>query len=146
MRLKNYNKYLKLLLEYAKLCRVEVYENELEDADGDYYKRVINLDKKLSQSSEIAVLLHELGHFLDEMVNPVLNERPELNRAYEIFNDPLFMGEMTYKQRKALIACEKRAWVYGKVIAKKLKIKLGSWYDKEMRAGMSCYKAVKVRE
>lgn len=148
--LKNYNLYLKRLLDYSKLAKVVVWDKPMakpnDDSNylGEYLTRgrVINLESTLTQKETLAVLLHELGHFLDEMLNPEKANNKNLLSAYQKFfvNKP-----MTPKQKLLILECETTAWNYGKGLAKKLKIPLGDWYEKEMMCGLAEYNAIKTQ-
>lgn len=143
--IKNYTTYYNKLLAYAELCGVKVYFAELKDNEqgkdmGEYlYKnRSINLNKKMTEKETLAVLLHELGHFMDDKINP---KSRSTERAYEKLNNN---KKLTPHQRELIIRCERVAWEYGEGLAKKFKIPLGSWFYNELQAGMSNYYSLKT--
>lgn len=147
--IKNYNIYLNKLLDYCKLVNVVVYDAKLKnDKDDSYFTgeyrtrgRVIKLEESLTQKETLAVLLHEIGHFIDEMFDPEKANHKNLLSAYQKFfsNKP-----MTHKQKLLIIDCETTAWNYGRVLAKKLKIPVGDWFEKEMMAGLAEYNSIKT--
>lgn len=146
-KLKNYIDYYNKLLDYAKVCHInvfmaELYENQDEKDLGEYLyeSRTINLNKKLTQKELIATLLHELGHFEDHKINGI-NEKVE--QAYKNLNNGVLP---TVNQKRLIVECEQKAWDYGESLAKKLKIPLGSWYTKEVLAGMTNYYSLKTRK
>ena len=148
MKLKNYQKYLNKLLDQSAMWEVTVYSASLKAALGEYVsgKRVINLDENMDESEEIAVLLHELGHFMDDMEYPKLNSEKILLAAYGDIYAKEENVVLSRKARDLVVECERRAWEKGRVVAKKLKIPLGSWYDKEELAGISEYLSIKLKK
>lgn len=122
--LPNYDKYMQRLETFAKILGIKI-EYGQEDGEGSFSPshRKIKLDTDLQPSEEVATLLHELGHAIDDMLVDKTIER-SINAAYSIIYDT----KGTVKQRDIVMNCEKRAWHYGRKIAKQLKIKLGKWY------------------
>lgn len=122
--LKNHSRYLEKINAYAEAVGVNIEYSHI-DSEGSFSpsRRRININPDLSDSEEIAVLLHEFGHFLDDSI---LHLKPdhELNIAY----GRVYQGDPTAHQSALVLECEKRAWEYGKVVAKKLRIPLGKWY------------------
>ena len=147
MKLRNYQKYLNKLLDQSAMWEVTVYSAALKSNLGEYVsgKRVINLEETMDQSEEIAVLLHELGHFLDDMEDPGFNNGKILLAAYGVINVKEENAVLSRKAKALVIECERRAWAKGRVLAKKLKIPLGSWYDVEELAGIAEYSAIKLK-
>jgi hypothetical protein len=139
--LPKYDDYLQKLEHYAEASAVEIVRKEY-DSDGAYIPqyRTIILDKDLEESSEIAVLLHELGHQLDDAFQNKTIEK-NLDRAYKA----AYNKTPTEAQLQLVVDCEARAWECGRAIAKKLRIKLGKWYDKEVTSAMDFYRSIKTR-
>ncbi len=136
-----YQDYLQRLKDYADLCGIRVIYHDLDGDDGAYYGRTIELRDSLEDTEEVAVFLHELGHFIHESKTRYKASK-RLNRAYDKFN----RGTPLTRHQKALIlVCERRAWVEGASLARQLKIPRGQWFQKEMRAGLSAYRVAKVR-
>lgn len=133
-RLRRYEDYLTKLQHYAAACDIEI-EYRLEPSDGLYIpsQRKVVLDKDLEPGEEIATLLHELGHMLDDAL-----QEPDsnLNRAYQA----VYRKKPTINQRRLVLECEQRAWDCGRGIAKKLRIPLGKWYDREMQDALQSYR------
>lgn len=133
MRLPKYEDYKKRLENYAKAHSVK-----LEYGDEDIFipsRNKIRLDANSEESTEIAALLHELGHFLDFLtVNPQDTHRS--HKAYEAY----YKSKHTAKDGKLVLASEKKAWDLGREIAKRLKIRLGKWYDREEKAALKAYR------
>lgn len=123
--LKYYGEYRDRIEQYAAACGIKIkYDNK--DGEGSYepHKRLIRIDPNLSDSCEIAVLLHELGHCLD---NNLLTKKidKKLSKAYTA----VYRARETKKQLAIVVRCEIRAWKYARAIAKKLRIPLGKWFD-----------------
>ena len=135
-KLKNYEKYLSKIEFYAKAIGIKIEYAE-EPSEGAYIpaRHKVRIDTDLSESSEIATLLHELGHEMDDTLTvPVY----KLERAYEA----TYKDKPTKAQLKLVLECERKAWYYGKVIAAKLKIKLGKWYDECEKNAIAGYKGI----
>jgi hypothetical protein len=134
-KLPKYRDYYDKLVLYIAACELTLERREV-GGDGEYIpnRRVIALDIDLDESSEIAILLHELAHsFDDALANPKTLKK--LDKAYSA----MFKNEANEKQAALILECEKRAWTYGRAIAKKLRIPLGAWYDKEEKSGLEGY-------
>lgn len=133
--LKNHDLYMEKLLAYAYACEITIEYKEM-DGDGSYVpsRRKVKLDKDLPESTEVATLLHELGHSLDDNLT---DKKIELvmDKAYKAF----YKRSANKRQVEHVVECEKRAWVYGRGIAKKLRIPLGKWYDEEERTALEGY-------
>lgn len=133
--LPNYDAYQAKILAYAEACEIKVQYRD-QPGDGAYIPtlRKIAIDKDLPESTEIATLLHELGHAMDETL---LDKRvaKRLNRLY--------MRVYTVKLSKArlgeIIDCERRAWALGRSVAKSLRIPLGKWFEREEQDALAQY-------
>lgn len=139
--LKNYKKYKTKLLAYAKVVNLKVEFKE-ESSDGVYIpsRSKIRVDDLLEESEEIATLLHELGHALDDKLD--IEAFPKsLERAYK----QVYTGKPSKPQLNMVVECEKTAWNLGRVIAKKLRIKLGKWYDHHEAYALKSYINMETR-
>ena len=136
-RLKNYTLYLSKIERYAKLCNIKITYCQC-DGDGSFSssRRRIRIDNDLSEAKEVAVLLHELGHALDDSM-PTGPKARKTNAAYANMYDKL---KVTDIQLSLIIECEQRAWNIGRAIAKKLSIRLGKWYDNHEKECLDNYK------
>ena len=151
--MKNFNLYFNKLLEFSKVCNVSVYlengvslkekDSSIELGEFDPRGRVISLNSKNPEPVQIATFLHELGHFYDHMKDPKFSNSKKLNKAYSSY---IREKPVTAEEKKKIIECERRAWFYGKVIAKILNIPLGKWYDKERSCGMGFYRSIPVKD
>lgn len=122
--LKNFSSYLSRLELYAQANNIKVHYTDNDDYGSYSYRgRRLKLDEDLTHSEEIASFLHELGHAMDDEV--IGQQTGALAHAY--YN--LYEEKFSIKEKNMVVACEKRAWHYGRVIAKKLKIRLGKWFD-----------------
>lgn len=143
--IKNYDIYFNKLLDFAKLCEVKVYFTELKETEEEkdlgeylYTARSINLNSSMTEKETIAILLHELGHFIDHKFN---KRSLSTERAYDRLNNNL---AITPKQKELIVACERKAWEYGRGIAKMFNIPLGTWFEVEYLAGLSGYQSLKT--
>lgn len=97
-----------------------------QDSEGSYSRqsRTIQLDEDNSEVQDVAVLLHELGHAVDEML---IDDkiRKTINEAYAL----VYRTKVSKNQRNLVMNNEVRAWMYGRSIARQLKIRLGKWYS-----------------
>lgn len=119
--LKNYDKYLQKIELYAKASDIKIVYGE-EDGEGSYspQHRRIKIDTGLRQSHEIAVLLHELGHSMDDSLQHKFEESA-LSAAY----GAMYSDRSSEEQNCLILKCEKRAWRMARGIAKLLRIPLG---------------------
>lgn len=136
--MKNFKTYLKKILHYAKAIRVKVsfIDNYIDDGVYMSHGRKIVLDGTLEDKELIAILLHELGHELDASLRPPVDKK--IDNAYV----KVYKNKATRNQINLVLKTERRAWSYGKVIAKKLGIPLNLWYYETMT---SCIKSYKIR-
>jgi hypothetical protein len=132
---KNYDKYRTRIETFASAIGFSIIRNPNEDSDGSYspsLKRV-SIDPDNTPVYEIAILLHEFGHVIDDMASPD-SLRRKVMAAYTVIYD----GAPTPAQKALVLACERRAWRCGAALASKLRIPLGKWYphiQKEMLKG-----------
>lgn len=133
--LKNYDNYHEKILAYLEACGLTLEYREV-DGDGMYSpsRRKITVSPDLPESTEIATLLHEAGHSLDDTL---YNKRTMKvhDKAYNAYYD----GTATRVQCELVIEAEKRAWLYGRSVAKQLKIPLGKWYQAEQDDALNGY-------
>jgi hypothetical protein len=137
-RLKNYPKYLEKIYSYAESVCIKIIVRE-EDGDGCYnhFNSCLYIDPDLEEASEIATLLHELGHAFDyHLVDKKLS--PKIWHAYEkVYSEDANLND---KELQTVMDAEIRAWENGKVIAKRLKIPLGKWYAHERKISLMNYR------
>lgn len=134
--LKNYDIYIEKIQAYTEACEITIEYKDVP-GDGAYMpsRRVISVDKDLPESTEIATLLHEMGHSMDDTLYDKRSMKI-LDKAFPAF----YNGTATEAQKAAVIECERRAWVFARGIAKKLRIPLGKWFDKEENEALSDYR------
>lgn len=136
--LPKYESYIQRLLLFSKASHLKiVYSNKL-DCMGYYSpeKNLIALDSDLSEAEEVAVFLHELGHFVDDELKYDSKLYAKVNKAYSRYNTK---KRLTKSQFRLIMNCERRAWKYGVFIAKKLKIPLGSWFFQVRKSCLRAY-------
>jgi len=135
---KNYDIYLSRLINFAKALGIKMTWKPDIGCDGLYdpISHQVEIDNELDNDEEIATILHELGHAMDEYRVERLDQ-PRRMKAYTAWYD----GKDTKLQRKLVIEEEIIAWKIGRLIAKQLKIPLGKWYDYNQKAGLAVYRA-----
>lgn len=133
--LKHIDAYRKRLGYFAAALRISIEYKECS-SEGIFFpsKSKIVIDKDLSDVEEIATLLHELGHALDDFTTHYNHK--ELNRAYDKVDDPV----LSKKNLDLVLKCERRAWLNGVSIANRAKIRLGKWYTRIMQESLNSYK------
>jgi hypothetical protein len=139
--LKNYEQYRDKLLGYAQACEINV-EYKPEDGDGAWIstRRKIRIDPDLAPSTEIATLLHELGHVLDDT-----RSKGGMDQRIEKAYHAVYHKKPTRKQHEMVLKRERAAWEHGRGIAKKLRIRLGKWFEDEMAEALREYRAQEVQ-
>ncbi len=133
-KLKNYLIYKKKLLDFASTFEVSViYKNF--PGEGKAENKKITLDTGLSQSAEIATLLHELGHVLDDL-SFTTDEYNKISKAYtRIYDD-----NCSREHKETVLEREKAAWKYGRNLATQLGIRLGKWFLVEEKVSIASYR------
>jgi hypothetical protein len=141
-RLRRYDLYIDKLMAYAEACQITVVYR-IEPSDGVYIpaRRKIVLDKDLEPGEEIATFLHELGHAMDDSLENGTTHFKKLQNAYHA----TYEKKPTKYQRSLVVACEKRAWEYGRGIARKLRIPLGKWFTEAMEDGLKSYRETETQ-
>lgn len=134
--LKNFDAYYARLMAYCAASNIKI-EYAPEDGDGVYIptRRKIRLDTDLEGAALIATLLHECGHAMDDSLHSKRLEKM-YDRAYPAF----YAGKATKRQKRVIVACEFRAWEYGRGVARALKIPLGAWFDRHRAAALRSYR------
>lgn len=128
--LKNFDDYRDVLKRYAKAAGILVrYRKTGPEAVYQPAERIVTLSPNLPESTEIAVFLHELGHAMDEMPDA------ETWNAYQA----LYGRTASPSHRRIVLKYERRAWKFGRVLAKRLKIPLGKWFDEEEQESLASY-------
>lgn len=133
--LPNYHKYWERLNNFANTLgiKIEYAENDSEGSFSQAHRK-IRVDVGLCEAEDIATILHELGHAMDTLlVTPTISKHIE--KAYEV----VYNRKPTRRQQSLVMGCEKRAWLYGRSIAKQLKIRLGKWYFQFERDCLKSY-------
>lgn len=131
--LKYYDEYLARLKKYTKASGIKLWLDDMESSYSPAARR-LRLDTDLEQTHVIASFLHELGHSLDDSL--AARSSRSLDKAYTA----IYKEKHTPKQMDLVIECEKRAWEYGRKIAKILKIRLGKWYDDYQKECLAAYR------
>lgn len=136
MQLKYFKEYKKALKKYAKSIGFKIIYR-YQDTDGIVVptRNYISIDKELSESDEIAALLHELGHTMDDSIK-YLERFKHIEKAY----GAVYRDKYSKTQLRLVLETEKRAWKYGEAIAKLLHIRLGKWYFRYRNLCLNSYR------
>lgn len=144
MKLKNHLTYYNKILDYAKSIGVEVFfYHKLNNAYYQSYGKKIYIDPDFKEADQIAILLHELGHFEDEIFTSDKKVEKLYERAAIKCDEDIPLSKREFN---CLINCELNAWIHGAIIAKKLKIPLGKWYKKIQDKSMVSYFNCKTKK
>jgi len=133
-----YTAYAKVL-KYAQGVGIRVvHKDDSDDGDGVYMqsRSKIVIDSENHIHIMLYALLHELGHHLSDQ----FYERrvgSELDKAYKRCYTNKKMSRL---HQNLVVACERRAWDHGEIIAKMLKIKLGKAYKRYRYENLRTYK------
>lgn len=131
--LKHYDLYLKRINLFLKSLGVKVKKN------GEYKyvisKRTVTVETGEDETTHIASFLHEAGHMLDHMINESFNNTT-ISKAY----GRIYTTKYSTSDLSVVLIVEKRAWNYGRILAKNLGIGLGKWYDKEEKEALASYR------
>lgn len=112
------------LTVFATSLGIEIVsEDEPGEAAWVPSRNVIKIDPDLEGAEALAALLHELGHALDQIVNGFPSEAIE--RAYANTR----ISQTSIEDRELMLKHETDAWRIGRALAKRLKIRLGRWFD-----------------
>lgn len=138
-KLKHYSQYLKRLRLFAKAMNIKIeYQDDL-DAEGEWLPsvRLIKIASTTSESEEIAATLHEIGHSMDDLFSTSFTSENRTFKAYYRFYNN---NKISKNQRKLILDCEKKAWRNGRDIARRLKIRLGKWFNDIEQECLNSYK------
>lgn len=136
MKLKNYDIYLQRLELYIKASRLKlVYAPEIGEGAYVPSSRTIRIDPDLSESEEIATILHEIGHSIDDTLVSGTQET-RLEAAYRL----VYKKKGSETHNTLVYECEERAWKFGRGVAKRLHIPLGNWFNRCEKEGLKAYK------
>lgn len=136
--LKHFVKYLDKLRSFAKAIGIKIIYKDCNGHDGFYVptRSKVYVDSDLSESSTIAVVLHELGHCMDiTFIDEEMSSKTE--QAFTRFYSK---KKRRSGDKRLVVACETRAWRYGRGIADRLRIPLGKWYDEAQESCLTSYK------
>jgi hypothetical protein len=138
-KIKRLRDYIARIKAVAKTMHVKVQFRDIESQSGEWRpeERKIVIHYKQSDTALLSALLHEMGHVMDDVVN--CTRTKYVNRLDRYYNN-LNEGNITRGALKQIIACEKRAWDYGKTMASSLMIPTGKWYKVERRKALKTYK------
>lgn len=132
-------KSIKILKKWIGINRIRICYSDMPYDDGSWtnYLSRITIHDDLDLKTELATLLHECGHYLDDYAN---GEDRAIDRAYNKYNAGVLLNNKEYR---LVYQSEKRAWQNARRLAKQLKIRLGKWFDKEMRSSLAIYRCLK---
>lgn len=144
MHLPNYNKYIKKLKNFAKLCSIHLVFEE-EEFMGEYAptRRRIKISPDMNKTETLATVLHEFGHFMDDSKNPARWTKNHHYHGYSKIQQET--REMSIHQKEHVWEAELEAWKNARALAAMLKIPLGKWfYDEEIKS-LNSYRGIKIK-
>ncbi len=124
--LKHYDRYIASITNFASALDIEIVYKPYDDSAAWFpgTSKII-MDDNVSQTEEVASLLHELGHAVSDLFDTPDADIKAIEKAYGvIYKD----AQVSAKNLSVVLATEHRAWNTGREIAKRLKIRLGKWY------------------
>ncbi|MBX2986711.1 MAG: hypothetical protein KF802_02340 [Bdellovibrionaceae bacterium] len=144
MKLKKFKIYLRAIKAYCKAVNIKLIPVRGFEGCGEYdpNRRVIKYDNTLSNSDIISTLLHELGHYLDDLRNP--NKYAGAHHYYGRTRLERNYVYLTVNQKQVLFSTETEAWDNAEAIAKQLKIPLGNWFKKDKISSLNTYRSIRV--
>lgn len=122
-KLANYDLYITNIQLYIRASKLKLKYKEVNMGAYIPSRNLIVIDTDLTDSEEIAIILHELGHALDH----VLINKTDFDICEKAYA-AVYAEKYTGKQKREVLKRERTAWKYGEAIAKMLRIPLGSWY------------------
>ena len=145
MKLRNYKIYMKQIKAFAKLCNIRITFVKNMPECGEYRpnRREVLVDKDLPEAVKISTLLHELGHFMDDLRNPLNNFA---NRFHNDGRNAIDQERhLTMLQKKRILKTEKEAWKNARALASQLSIPLGKWFYQDEKSSLNSYYAIRIR-
>jgi len=136
--LKHYKVYVNRLELFSRAIGVKIVIKPYAD-EGIWlpWTRVVKVDSELDEAEQVATILHELGHALDDILTPSGRYSDRIYKAYRA----TYRNKQSKAQLKLVIDAQKIAWKYGRDIAQRLRIRLGKWYDEAEKVSIKSYKA-----
>jgi len=130
--------HIKKLLRLSKALGIKVAFIHYP-GNGAWHPAVnkISVDRDLEGTELVSTILHELGHVVDDLANRSDREWRKLDKAYS----KVYKNKASTKQLRLVLKHERRAWTFGREIARLLKIKLGKWYDRDEKDSIADYKS-----
>lgn len=135
MKLKNYLVYKNKLLDFARACNISITYTPGDNEGSMESSKKITASSNMSQSAEIATILHEIGHVLDDM-SLTLADRTKVDKAY----GKIYTDNYSHKHKQTVLEREKAAWMYGRRLAAQVGIKLGKWFITEEKEALASYR------
>lgn len=145
MKLRNYNLYMKKIKAFARLCNVRITFVKNLPESGEYrpLRREVIIDRNLDQAAKLSTLLHELGHFMDDLRNPFNNFANRFHNDGRTAIDQ--ERHLTMNQKKKILKTEKEAWKNARALASQLNIPLGKWFNQDEKSSLNSYYAIRIR-
>ena len=138
MNKNKFTKYLLKLIAYANLQGVKVQFKEGVEDKFIPSRGLILIDGDIEDYNEelIVALLHELGHVYDDKHQTVKDQK-RCNKTYP----RIYSKNPPKSVVKSALMFERRAWKYGKAIAKELGVTISKLYEEQQ---IECLEAYKV--
>jgi Zn-dependent peptidase ImmA (M78 family) len=134
---KSFNKALML----ADALGIKVfYIKDLADSDGVFFpgRRHIYLEASLKAHTAVSILLHELGHVVDDLQAPY-----QANKALSVAYHAFYNDKANTTQQRLVLATEVKAWNIGERLATIHNISLHPKHKTYRKVSLSAYKGSK---
>lgn len=123
-----------------------IYKTMYIDALNSYVhsKKAIIIDSDMSAEAKLYTLIHEIGHYIQDMENGFQRSRKHISK--EMKQICVFQAFDQKNTKDSYIEHERQAWDYGEDFAKYLKIKLSPNFYKFREYHIKSYESLSVKK
>lgn len=148
MTKKEYNLYKRRIITFAKNHKVSIIFKTDEFGEYNYYRHSENkkpseivLRRNQSSNKKIAILLHELGHFLDYK-----GDKKKWKVSKKAYNTYAWKNNLPLNKfnKEVIVKAESRAWENALFISIILSIPRKKWFSYYKKQSLGGYKKLPV--